>query len=202
MIGHHVPGLSQLSADYAGSRILDFAVGYGRIFYRSREEGLSYGASMFFDIGADEALLRAFGSCRPEATTDMAAMLVDELRAMRDKPVTTEEIAAARAFRVGMVISQSETPRRLIGTRLTDLAEGRPADFLQSYLHGLLACTAGDLPGIVERHLLRPEEMVVVIVGDPGEFSRPLAELGWEKSLSPRRSSSAVVGLVVQVIMM
>jgi zinc protease len=177
-IGYHIPELSKLSADYAGARILDFAVGYGRIFYRSRQEGLSYGSSLFLHVGADDALLEAVGSCRPEATVDLASMLVDELRGMRSRPVTREELDTSRTFRLGMVISESEVPRRLISTQLADLAEGRPADFQGDYLRGLLECTPEDLQGIVERYLIPLEEMVVMVVGDPSRFERSLTELG------------------------
>jgi zinc protease len=190
-IGRHVPGLGRRSPDHAAAQILDFAVGYGRIFYRSRSEGLSYGASMFLDADDDDALLEAFGSCRPEATADMAAMLVDELRKARQNPPDESEIATSRTFRVGGVISTSEVPRRAIGTRIGDIAEGRGEDFLKKYLAGLQACGPEDVRRVAERCLAEPSGMVVLVLGDPEKFGRPLAELGLGE---PVRLEPAVFG--------
>lgn len=177
-VGHHVVDLEKLSPDYPATQILDFALGYGRVFYRSRAMGISYGASVYLHVENEDPLLQGSGSCRPEAATDLAAMLLEEMQGIRNNPLGDEEIETSRAFRVGLLISESEVPRALIRSRLADLAEGRPEDFQDRYLRGLQQCTAHDLATLVEQRFLPPEEMVVLVVGDPDRFARPLEDLG------------------------
>lgn len=187
-VGHRVSGLDKLSADYAASQIWDFAVGYGRVFYRSREEGLSYGATVYLGVGSDDAYLDGMGSCRPEVTGALARVLLDELQRVREEPLDDGELETSRAFRVGLVISRSEVPRRLIRSRLVDLVEGRPDGFLADHLRRLQRCDTDDLERFAESRLLPPEEMVVLVLGDSAKVRGPLEELG----LGPVRTLQAV----------
>jgi zinc protease len=177
-VGHYLPNLGMSSTDYPGSQILDFAVGYGRLFYRSREAGLTYGTGVVLRIGSEDGLLESFGSCRPEVTSDLVEMILEELRGVKTNPLSADEIAASRTFRVGGLISESEVSRRLLRSRLVDLSEGRTESFRNEYLRGLQACSPEGVQGIVERHFAPEDELTVLVVGDPSKFDRSLDELG------------------------
>lgn len=177
-IGCPVPDLDQTSPDFPASQILDFGLGWGRVFYRSRSEGLSYGAAIFLGVDGDDAVLQGSGSCRPEVAVDLAAMLLEELRGVGERPLDADEVASARTFRLGSVISEAEVPRQLIRGRLADIAEGRPADLRARIFRGFQECDSARVAAVAARILPRPEDLVVLVVGDPAKLDRPLESLG------------------------
>ncbi|MCY3018123.1 MAG: hypothetical protein NTW87_03705, partial [Planctomycetota bacterium] len=70
-VGRLIPDLTDQSPDYAAATILSFGLGYERVFYRVREEGLTYGATMMLNVGEERSGLRGFGSCRGDATVPL-----------------------------------------------------------------------------------------------------------------------------------
>ncbi len=177
-IGRLIPHLTRTSPDYPISRILDFALGWGRVFYRSRAEGISYGAAVRVEAGEERATLNGFGSTGAGTTVDLLRLLIEEVDRMESEPFSVEEIETSRSFMIGTEISRSETARGIIGRKLEAITLGRPDDYIEVQLDGLKAADAAMASSFVDRYVHSDEPLVVFALGDPEKFGASLEDLG------------------------
>jgi zinc protease len=187
--GRIIRELNDDSPDYAAVQILSYALGNSRVFYRVREEGLSYGAQVWTDVGRDFTTLQGFGSGRGAATVALARALLEETRGLKTKPIVSREMESARIFRIGGHLAASETPAALVSRRIDALVMGKPEDYQDQLLRRLRTVTAADLERVADRYVTRSDSLVVLILGKPEEFDAPLDSLG----LGPARELKPVV---------
>jgi predicted Zn-dependent peptidase len=55
--------------------------------------------------------------------------------------------------------------------------EGLPANWFDIYLKGIQAVTPAQVTDVARRYL-HPDRLVIVVVGKPGAFDKPLSTLG------------------------
>jgi zinc protease len=123
-MGRIIRDLNDDSPDYPHVQILSYALGFGRVFYRVRNEGLSYGAGVMFNVGDQSSIFRGFGSGRGDATVPILEAMLEETQALRDRPFTREELESARVYQVGGEINSNATPAALVSTIVSDLMRG------------------------------------------------------------------------------
>jgi zinc protease len=166
------------SADYPVSKVTDFAFGWGRIYYRSREKGLSYGTAVFIRTDDEKSSVLGFGSGRAEVTGELVRVILDGMRNLSEEPFTADEVEAARTYRIGAEVSEDERPRDVVRGQVRDVVEGRPFDFREKYIAGLKRATAEDVNAAARKYLAPIDSLVVLVVGDPNRFAEPLEALG------------------------
>ncbi|MBN1826494.1 MAG: insulinase family protein [Candidatus Eisenbacteria bacterium] len=177
-IGRIVPGLRLDSPDYPATQILDFALGFGRMYYRSRSEGISYGAAVMLSVDDEKAVLNGFGSCRNDAADDMIRLFLEEMAAVMDRPITEEEAETSRFFRLSLEASRDERPRNSVYRVLRDRVAGRPIDRRERYIEGIQSATLEEIAAAA--HYMAPHDsLTVIVVGDPSSFDTPLDSLGF-----------------------
>jgi zinc protease len=173
-----MPGITISSAEYPAAEILGFAFGYGRVFYRTREEGLSYGTAVMMELGDDYSDVWGFGSCRGDATVKLLRSMLDEMGGLKEKPITPEELETSRTFRTGTVVRSFETPGAIASDAAYNVAMGRPADFEGRYLDGLKSATVEDVKALSSRYITPRDSLIVFVLGNPRDFDMPLDSLG------------------------
>ncbi len=178
-IGRIVRGLTQISPDYAAARIFDFALGYGRIFYRSRGEGLSYGATVMLTAGDEKSELHGFGSTRAETTAELLRAMSEEVDRVHTEPLSEEEMETSRAFIIGTYINASETARSVVSRKLDTIIRNRPSDYLDAHLERLKTATLDDMAEIADKYVSLEDSVVVLVIGNPDAFQTPLDSLGF-----------------------
>jgi zinc protease len=177
-LGRVIRELTDDSPDCAVAEILSYALGYMRVFYRVRTEGISYGAGVMINVGEDYSTLSGFGSGRGDATLPLLRAMREETQASTGRPFTKEELESARVFRVGIEMKSNETPAALVAGKVGDIMRGRPEEFRERHLQRLLAATGEDLQRAAERYAVPADSMVVLVLGDPAQFGLPLDSLG------------------------
>ncbi len=172
-----VPGLTEDSPDAPASAILSFALGYGRVYYRTRGEGLSYASALMLNAGEDRSTLMGFGSCRGEVTVRLLRLMQEELARIHREPLTAEEIETSRTFQIGMQVRKAETPAAVVAGQVDNLVRGRTADREVRRLRDLQSVGLGDVSAASERYL-RSDSLVVLVLGNPAQLDAPLDSLG------------------------
>jgi zinc protease len=96
--------------------------------------------------------------------------------------MTREPPAAAEVQRtvdeiVNGFVFNFESPAQIVARRMALLADGLPADWLERYLAGIQKVSPEDVRDVFARHV-RPEQMIILVLGDPTKLDEPLDRLG------------------------
>ncbi len=137
----------------------------------------SYGADTFLFDARGERPLLAIAPVQTDKTKEAVVELLKELSAIRrERPITPEELAAAQSGRTLRLPGSFETLNRLASGIAEIVTFGLPDDYFETYVPKVRAL-ALDQVNAAARKLLRPEEMVWVIVGDRRKIEAGIREL-------------------------
>ncbi|MEI6666599.1 MAG: pitrilysin family protein [Acidobacteriota bacterium] len=179
-IGHLA--VSRRTPDYHAMVLLNAIVGgqfVSRINMNLREQkGYTYGAHTAFDLRRMAGSFVLQTSVQTDATADAVRESIAELTAIRrDRPPTAHEIEFGYATLTRGYARNFETTgqlaRALGQLALYDL----PDHTFDRFVPDILAVRADQLAQAAERHL-RPEDLVVVAVGDRAKVESGLARIG------------------------
>jgi predicted Zn-dependent peptidase len=169
--------LTDESPDLAPANLLSSVLGYQRVFYRTREEGLSYGTYVSLNIGPERTLVRGAGSGRGDATLPLLRAVIEETKRMEKDPATTTELQSAKVSVIGSEIQSGETPAALVQRTVGDILLGRPADFRPRYIERVQGASSGDLARLTKQYLTGTD-WVILVLGNPEQFGGSLEDLG------------------------
>lgn len=177
-MGRGVPELTDRAADYPESLLLDFGVGYLRIFYRTRGAGLSYGTTTRLTANESRGRFWALGSTRPGSITELVAAIREEVAGLAERPLGDAELETARTFILGTQIRMMETGRDVVSKALDAIVLGRPAGYTADLIAGLQACTVESMAEAAARYVGFGDTPVLLVVGDPEGGVASLEALG------------------------
>jgi zinc protease len=149
-----------------------------RIMLNLREEhGYTYGAVSQFVFRRTRGPFWSGGTIRTDATAPAVTEILNEIRRIRDEPVTEEELALARDSQIRSIASQYQTSTGVTaataGIHINDLS----VDYYPGLATRLSAVTIEDVQEAARQHL-DPDQMIVVAVGDLATIRAPLEALG------------------------
>jgi predicted Zn-dependent peptidase len=129
------------------------------------EDGLVYGIDSRSGIGATwpDSLQIRF-SCDPARLLRALVDVDEELKRIRDEPVSADELATAKAVLAAELTASFASARATVVTFALDDLLGLPHERWQGYRNRLNAVSAAEVQRIA-RTYLRPEEMVRLVVG-------------------------------------
>lgn len=169
-IGHL--GVRRGSPDYYALLLMDNILGTGsgftdRLSRKLRDEkGLAYTvyANMTGSAAEEPGVFMAYIGTSPENRRGAIDGILDEMRAMRDRGCTAEELANAKAYLTGNFVFSLETPSQLADFLVECERFGLGPDYFERYPALLRAVTVADV-GRVARTYLAPDAAAVVVVG-------------------------------------
>jgi len=180
-IGHL--SVRQDHPDYFALSIMDDLLGAGgfasRIFNEVRtRRGLAYAAGSVLRPGNFErGVFMAYGETKSATTHQMIAATLDQIKKMREAPVSPDELERARAAFLNSLIFSFAQPARIVSRQMSLEYYGLPTDFLEQFRQGVAKVTADDILRVAQTHL-HPDQMVILAVGDPTTFDQPLVTFG------------------------
>ena len=193
IMGHF--GLRRGDPAQPAAELMNFILGGGgltsRITARVRTaEGLAYAAGTLLGFGGqDLGWFRAYADTKPTTTRRTIDIILEEIRRMRERGVTEAELAVATESVVNSLVFAFASPAATVG-RLVELElYGLPASYYEGLLNRYRAVTPADIQRVARR-LLDPDRLVIVVVGDPAKFDRPLDDLGPVTRVRPQASGS------------
>jgi zinc protease len=166
-IGHVAPARS--TPDYHALVVLNAVLGgqfTSRINRRLREEkGITYGAHTSFDFRRLAGSFSCDTSVQSDATAAAVADVLAEFRAVRDAPVSGEELAAARASLTRGYVRNFETAAQIVRAATQLAVHGLPDDMFDRFVPAVEAVGGDDVLLAATRYV-RPDTATVVVVGD------------------------------------
>ena len=180
----HVAGLRQGDTEpFYASRIGSSILGSGglssRLMARVRtEKGYAYSVSSLWTAPRSyDGLVGAITQTKAASTVAAIRLILGTVGEMTRQPPTEEEVARTVDEIVNGFVFNFESPSQIVARRMALLADGLPNDWLQRYLAGIQKVSPEDVREVFARHV-HPEQMVILVLGDPTKLDEPLERLG------------------------
>ena len=142
------------------------------------ERGYAYSASSLWTIHVDhEGIVGALTQTRSGTTVAAVRMILGTMEEMTEAPPSRDEVSQVVDQIVSGFVFNFESPTEIVARRMLLMAEGLPEDWLERYLEGIQLVTPADIEEVFRRHL-RPEEMVILVLGNTSAMDESLERLG------------------------
>ncbi len=149
------------------------------------KEGLAYNAASSFQAGR-----RFPGTFDAETETSAAStlraigLMEALIRDMTQTKVTDQELSLAKDSIINSFIFAFTNAATVASQRARLEFYGYPPRYLESYRDNIAKVTREDVLRVARKYL-RPEEMILVVVGDEKKFDKPLSTLGKVQEIVP-----------------
>jgi zinc protease len=177
-IGH--VSLASTDPDFYPLTVLNYPLGglfSSRINMNLREDkGYTYGARSAVEGGRIPGAFTASAGVKTDVTEESVVEFMKELRRIKDG-LTDAELAFTKDSLSQNATRQSESMRDLAGILDNVSRYGWPDDYVERRLRALSAFTAEDMKRQAEKQI-RPDAMVVLVVGDKKRIAEKLPAAG------------------------
>jgi hypothetical protein len=154
-----------------------------RLFNTLREKhGWTYGVQSKINWPIGPGYMTTSTDVRAEVTDSAAAVLLAELRRIRSEPVSTAELAAAKDALTGVFPLKVQTAEQVAAQVRTIKLQGLPDSWLPRYRTSIANVTAVDVQAAANKYI-RPDDGVLVVVGDAPKIIAGLRALGTVKTV-------------------
>jgi predicted Zn-dependent peptidase len=173
-------GVSRSTPQFFPLRVFNTVLGgafTSRLMLNLREEkGFTYGVRSRFSFRRGRGPFGIALAAATEVTTPAVAEAISELEGLLEDGPTDAEVERARDYIAGVFPLQLETTGQ-VAARIGEIqVYGLPDDYFRSYRDRIReVTTAGALAA--GRAAIRPDELVVVVVGDAESIRGPLEDL-------------------------
>ena len=148
-----------------------------RLNKRLREElGYTYGARCAFDPRRAVGPFTATAAVQTEVTADAVRELIGQLDGIRIAPPTEDELREVRDFLVGIFPLRFESTAGIASAMEPLAVYDLPDDWWHAYRSRLEGVTPADVQSVA-RELVRPDEALVLVVGDASKVADDLRAL-------------------------
>lgn len=180
-IGHLA--VPRRSPDFETLQVLNHALGgqfVSRINLNLREgKGYTYGARSSFEARRGRGPFVTQAAVQAAVTKEAIQEVLRELDDIRGpRPVTPEELAAAKASIIRGFAKNFETPEQIARATAQLALYDLPDDYFETYLRHVSAVTADDVTRAAQAHL-HPDRLSIVTVGPASSVLPGLRELGF-----------------------
>ena len=149
-----------------------------RLFEHLREQkGYTYGASSFFSSGRTVGSWIASTDVRTDVTDPALTDLIDEIRQMREVPVTDKELSDQKRSIVAGFARTLESANAVLNNFIDSYVYKLPADYWDKYPDRINAVTVADVQRVAKKYWT-PERLQIVAVGDASKIEPALKKLG------------------------
>jgi zinc protease len=173
-VGH--VGLPRRIPDYHAVSVVSAILGglfNSRLQRLLREErGYTYGVGAGFEFRRSAGPFSVRTAVETEVTAAALTDIMAELRGIRARPASEDELREARDFLIGVFPLRFESPGQVAAALAGLVIHGLPDDELDRYRPGVAAVTADDVAEAA-RHI-RPDEASIVLVGDAARVQAEL----------------------------
>ncbi len=168
--------------DYAALQVAANILGQGfssRLVREIRTKlGYAYDISAVWSANYNHpGVFRISGSTKSASTTETIQAIGNEIDKIRSTPVTAEELETAKQGAINSFVFNFDSPAKTLSRVMRYEYFGYPKDFLFEYQKAVATVTAADVQRAAQQRF-RPENMSIVVVGNPKEFGKALTTLG------------------------
>ena len=139
--------------------------------------GLAYSVGGGVGSGTDRGLFEVRCRTRADATVQAIEAIRDVVAGLRDQGPTEEETRRAKDSETNAFVFTVDGTAAFMDQLLYYEHYGYPAGYLQAW-RGKLQAVTRDQAAAAAKRWLHPERMVVLVIGNPKAFDKPLQDLG------------------------
>ena len=170
------------SPDYYALDLMNQVLGEGfasRLFSHVRSaQGLAYEVGSSWNAGWDRpGVFSAAGSTKSENTTKILTSIKTELDTFIEGGVSDEELQRVKDSTLKEFAFEFDSTGKIVERLMRYEYYGYPSDYLERYQENIGKVTREDV-GRVARQYLKPEQFIVLVLGNTKDFDRPLSTLG------------------------
>ncbi len=174
-IGHL--GISRRDKNLAAVDIFNFIYGAGGLNSRLARELRIKRGLVYYPYGAvtkrnDKGLFISTAATKNESVGETIEAMIKVINSMINKPVSELELKMARKSSKSAMSFHFESPARLLSRKLLFTIKGYPSNYFDTYMGRVEKVDAPKVLA-VSRRMVRPLNLVIMIVGD-GEKILPL----------------------------
>ena len=177
-IGHI--GGQRNAPDYAEMAVLNEVLnGFGgRLFNEVRSrQGLAYVVYAFWSARYDyDGIFIGGGQTRSNATVPFVESVQQEIVEIRQTPVSAEELARAQDSVLNSFVFNFQSPEQTLSRLIRYEYYDYPQDFVFQFREDVANTTIEALQAAAQQHL-KPEDLVILVVGNAADIEPPLATL-------------------------
>jgi len=175
-------GLRIDDPDYPAINIMSDILGGGfasRIFVKVRtEKGLAYAAGGWMNAAWDHpGAFYFFTSTKPSTTGEALAAMLEEIRKIREAPVSDDELTRAKEGYLNGYAFEYDSTGKIVNRLATHEFYGYPADFNVRLRDAVEKVTREDVLRVARKYL-HPEALTILAIGRQEQFDKPLATFG------------------------
>ncbi len=175
-------GIRRDDPDYFAAQIFNEAFGGGfssRLFKSIRTaQGLAYHVGGGIGSSFDHlGVVRFTLATKSASTTQAIQALYKEIDDLDAHPITAEEIKHAKDSILNSFVFRFDSPDKVLQERMAYEFYGYPADFLERFRTAIEKTTPEDVARVAKKYVHR-DQLAVLVVGNTGEFDKPLASMG------------------------
>ena len=166
-----MPGLKRSDPDFYAAYLMNHVLGGGsftsRLYGEVREKrGLAYSVYSYLSTLDHAGLIMGGVGSANERVAEAIEVIRDELSRLREEGITEDELRDAKTYINGAyplrLDSNTAIAQSLVAIQLEDLG----IDYMDRRSSYIDAVTTEDIRRVARR-LIRPDELIVVVVGDP-----------------------------------
>src|SRR5690554_2320628 len=130
----------------------------------------------YSSLSTDERIgnFNASAQVRTSVSDSAVHEILYEMRRMQNERVSDEDLELIKNMMTGSFSRSLEDPQTVARFALNIARYNLPADYYQAYLQKLAAVTAEDVQEMAKKYL-RPEQCIIVAVGEADKISETLA---------------------------
>ncbi len=150
-----------------------------RLFNRLRAtEGLAYNVSGAYGTNIlYPGIFYMQLQTKSERTVEAINSMLREMRLMASEPVTEGELNYARESWLNAYVFNFDSKDKVVRRMASYAFTGLPLDYLQKLRGQIEQVTVADVQRVAQKYL-KPDEVQILVVGNPAEFGEPLSTLG------------------------
>jgi predicted Zn-dependent peptidase len=144
--------------------------------------GLAYAVGSTFSEPRDRGLIVAVCQTRGPETTQAIRSILDVTQQARQASFTAEEIDKAKESIRNRFIENFTSSQQITEQAMELEYNGFPKDYLDTYTAKIAQVSGADLKRVAQTYL-RPDQAIILVVGDLSTFNQPLSVIGPPRAL-------------------
>ena len=174
ILGHN--GVVRGNADYYAIQVMNYIFGGGGFSSRAmdsirNERGLAYSVYSYFAAEKSHGSFQFVMQTKNETAAEAIRIAKEEMRRMREQPVTDQELNDAKDYLIGSFPLRFDTNRRVAGFLAQVEYYELGLDYPERYADLIRKVTRDDVLRVAKQYL-RPDELVTVIVANQQKISK------------------------------
>ena len=157
----------------------------GRLFNEVRSsQGLAYVVYAFWAARYDyDGIFIGGGQTRSDATVPFIESVEQEIAAVREGPVSEDELKRAQDSVLNSFVFNFQSPEQTLSRLVRYEYYNYPQDFVFQFREAVANTTTEAIQAAAQQHL-KPDDLVILVVGNAAEIQPPLSTLSPEQTVT------------------